>query len=177
MDSQHIAIGRVVAPWGVHGEIKVEALTDFPERFSPKRDVHVNKKTMAIERCRWHRGKALLKLAGIDNIESAEKLRGQFLEIPQSQINPLAENEYYQFQILGLDVWTADNKFLGKIERIISTGSNDVYVVPTEDGEVLIPSIEDVVKSVDLDAGRMTVEAIDGLLPKKVYRKQGKART
>lgn len=177
MDSQHIAIGRVVAPWGVHGEIKVEALTDFPERFSPKRDVRINKKTMAIEGCRWHRGKALLKLAGIDNIEGAEKLRGQFLEIPQSQINPLAENEYYQFQILGLNVWTADNEFLGKIERIISTGSNDVYVVSTEDGEVLIPSIEDVVKSVDLDAGRMTVEAIEGLLPKKVYRKQGKTRT
>ncbi len=74
-------------------------------------------------------------------------------------------------------MWTADNKFLGKIERIISTGSNDVYVVPSDDGEVLIPSIEDVVKSVDLDAGRMTVEAIEGLLPKKVYPKQGKART
>ena len=170
MDSQYIAIGRFLASWGTHGEIKVEVLTDFPQRFSPQRDVWVNHKTMTIEGCRWHRGKAILKLVGIDNVESAEKLRGQFLEIPQSQINPLAENEYYQFQILGLDVWTADNEFLGKIERIISTGSNDVYVVSTEDGEVLIPSIEDVVKSVDLDAGRMTVEAIEGLLPKKAHR-------
>ena len=171
MDSQYIAIGRVVAPWGLHGEIKVEVLTDFPQRFSPQRDVWVNHKTMTIEMCRWHRGKAILKLAGIDNIESAEKLRGQFFEIPQSQINPLAENEYYQFQILGLDVWTADNEFLGQIERIISTGSNDVYVVPTADGEVLIPAIEDVVKSIDLDAGRITVEVIEGLLPKKACRR------
>jgi len=177
MDSQHIAIGRVVAPWGVHGEIKVETLTDFPERFSPKRDVRVNKQTMTIERCRWHRGRAILKLATIDTADDAGKLRGQFLEIPQSQLNPLAENQYYHFQMLGLDVWTSDNVFLGRIERIISTGSNDVYVVPTEGGEVLIPSIDDVVKSVDLDAGRMTVELVEGLLPKKVYRKQGKTRT
>jgi 16S rRNA processing protein RimM len=177
MDSQYIAIGRVSAPWGTHGELKVEVLTDFPQRFSPQRDVWVNHKTMTIEGCRWHRSRAILKLVTIDTADDAEKLRGQFLQVPQSQISPLAENEYYHFQILGLDVWTSDNKFLGKIERIISTGSNDVYVVTTEDGEALIPSIEDVVKSVDLDAGRVTVEPIEGLLPKKVYRKQGKART
>jgi 16S rRNA processing protein RimM len=171
MDSQNIAIGRVLAPWGVHGEIKVEVLTDFPQRFSPKRDVCINHKTMTIEGCRWHRGKALLKLAGIDNTGSAEKLRGQLLEIPQSQINPLGENEYYQFQMLGLGVWTTQNDFLGQIDRIISTGSNDVYVVPTADGEVLIPAIEDVVKSIDLDEGRMTIEVIEGLLPKKACHK------
>ena len=177
MNSQHIAIGRIVAPWGVRGEIKVEALTDFPERFSPKRDVCVSNQTMTIERCRWHRGRAILKLATIDTADDAEKLRGQFIEIPQSQISPLVENEYYHFQMLGLDVWSSDNKFLGKIERILSTGSNDVYVVPTEYGEVLIPSIEDVVKSVDLGAGRMTVDLIEGILPEKAYRRQGKGRT
>lgn len=177
MDSQHIAIGRVLTPWGAYGEIKVEVLTDFPERFSPKRDICVNKKTMTIERCRWHRGKAILKLATIDSAGDAEKLRGQFIEVPQSQINPLAENEYYQFQILGLDVWTTDNKLLGQIERIISTGSNDVYVVPTENGEVLIPAIEDVVKSIDPNRGRITIEIIEGLLPKRKPAANKEART
>jgi len=165
MDLQFIAVGQVVAPWGARGEIKVEVLTDFPERFAPEQEIFVNQEKLTIENCRWHRGRVILKLSGIGSIEDAERLRGLFLEIPQSQLHPLPDNECYQFQLLGLEVWTVDGEFLGQISRILPTGSNDVYVVPSERGEVLIPATEDVVKSVDLEAGRVTIEIIEGLLP------------
>ena len=171
MDSQFIAVGRVVAPWGARGEIKAEVLTDFPERFSPKQTLYVNQGKLTIEKCRWHRGRVILKLSGINSMEDAEKLRGLFLEIPQSQLHPLPESEYYQFQLVGLEVWTREGEFIGHVARILPTGSNDVFVVPTEDGELLIPAIEDIVKSVDLEAGRIDIKLIEGLLPKRACSK------
>jgi 16S rRNA processing protein RimM len=159
-----IAVGRILAPWGVKGEVEVEVLTDFPDRFASDEELYVEGQAVTIEGCKWHRDKAILKLATIDSVEDSHKLRGRLLEVPQSQLHPLSPDEYYQFQLLGLEVWTTDDQFLGRIARILPTGSNDVYVVPVNDREVLIPAIEDVVKSVDLDGGRMTIEAVKGLL-------------
>ena len=82
-------------------------------------------------------------------------------------LRPLPPGQYYQFQLMGLEVWTSDGKRLGQVAEILPTGSNDVYVVQGEDGELLIPAIEDVVKSVGLETGRITVELIEGLLPGK----------
>lgn len=167
MDSQFIAVGRVVAPWGVRGDIKVEVMTDFPDRFSPQEKVYIEGRAVTIERSRWHQGRVILKLAAIDSVEDAEGLRDRFLEVPQSQLRPLPKDEYYQFQLLGLEVWTTEGELLGQIARILPTGSNDVYVVPSRHGELLIPAIEDVVKSVDLERGRIIIEVIAGLLQEK----------
>ena len=168
MDSQFIAVGRVVTVWGVLGEVKVETMTDFPDRFSPQEMVYIRGRAVTIEQSRWHRGRVILKLATIDRVEDATELRGQLLEVPQSQVHPLPNGEYYQFQLLGLEVWTTEGELLGQITHILPTGSNDVYVVPSKHGELLIPAIEDVVLSVDLEKGRIVIELIEGLLQKKV---------
>jgi len=167
MDSQFIVVGQVIAPWGLRGEMKVEAMTDFPDRFSPQEVVHIDGLPMTIERSRWHKGRVILKLAIIDSVEAAEKLRGRFLEVPESKLRPLPEDQYYRFQLVGLDVLTPEGELLGQIAQILPTGSNDVYVVPTKDGELLVPAIDDVVKSVDLRKGCIVIEIIDGLLVKK----------
>jgi len=164
MDSDSIVVGRVVAPWGVKGEMKVEVMTDFPDRFSPEEEVYIDGCPVTIERSRWHKGMVILKLAKIDSVEAVEKIRGQFMEVPQGQVRPLPENEYYQFQVVGLEVWTTDGEFLGRITQILPTGNNDVYVVRSEDREVLVPAIDDVVKSVELEQGRIVIEVIEGLL-------------
>ena len=171
MDSQFIAVGRVVAPQGVRGEIKVEVMTDFPDRFSPQGVIYIKGQAVTIERSRWHRGRLILKLDTIDNVEDAEGLRGFYLEVPQSQLHPLPQGEYYQFQLLCLEVRTRSGEVLGRIARILSTGSNDVYVVPSQHAELLIPATEDVVKSVDLERGHIVIETIPGLLQEKVRPK------
>ena len=167
MDSQFIAVGRVVTVWGVRGEVKVEAMTDFPDRFSPQEKVYIKGQAVTIEQSRWHRGRVILKLATIDKVEDATELRGQLLEVPQSQVRPLPNGEYYQFQLLGLEVWTTEGELLGRISHILPTGSNDVYVVPSKHGELLIPAIEDVVISIDLEKGRIVIELIEGLIQEK----------
>ena len=81
-----------------------------------------------------------------------------------SQDYPLPEGQYYHPQIIGLQVRTTQGELLGKITKVLSGKSNDNYIVQGENGEILIPAIEDVIKSVDLEQGCVTIEAIEGLL-------------
>ncbi len=160
-----MAVGRIVGPWGLRGDLKVEPLTDFPERFALGGSLYVEGVAYAIERCRWHKGKVYIKLSGIDSATAAKALRQGFLEVPEEELKPLSEGEYYQFQILGLEVRTTEGQPLGKVTHILSTGSNDVFVVHGEGGELLIPALDDVIKAIDLDGGWMEVELMEGLLP------------
>jgi 16S rRNA processing protein RimM len=161
---EFLIIGRIVAPWGIRGEVKVEVVTDFPERFAPRKAVYINARQLEIESCRPHKQHLVVKLATIDSVEDAEKLRGQDLTIPRSELYHLPEGQYYAFQLIGLKVVTTEGKLLGHITEIMTTGSNDVYIVEGKKGEILIPAIEDVIKSIDLKSGEMVIEAIEGLL-------------
>jgi 16S rRNA processing protein RimM len=161
---EFITIGQILAPRGVKGKLKVKVLTDFPQRFAPAATVYVNRQPMTIDSAEWHKRQLIIKLNRIDTIDAAQRLRGQPIEIPQSQVYPLPEGQYYHFQIIGLEVWTTQGELLGKVTEILTAESNDNYVVSGARGEILIPAIEDVVESVDLDRGRITIEPIEGLL-------------
>ena len=159
-----ITIGQILAPWGIKGKLKVAVLTDFPERFKPSSKIYVNRQPMTIDGISWHKGKAIIKLNTIDSVVDAQRLQGQPIEIHHSQLKPLPEGQYYHFQLMGLKVWTTQGKLLGSITEILTTESNDVYIVKGTEGEILIPATQDVVKSIDLNKGRVVIEAIDGLL-------------
>jgi 16S rRNA processing protein RimM len=160
-----VTVGRIFGPWGLQGDLKVEPLTDFPERFAVGCSLYVDGVAYSIERCRWHKGKVYIKLSGIDSATAAEGLRQRLLEVPEEELRPLSEGEYYQFQILGLKVRTTEGQPLGKVAQILGTGSNDVFVVQSEGGELLIPALDDIVKAIDLEGGWMEVELVEGLLP------------
>jgi 16S rRNA processing protein RimM len=163
---RYLVIGRVVRPWGIQGEVKVEIITDFPDRFSLLRKVYLGPEAVpfALKGFRLHKGAALLKLEGCHHRAAAEELRGQLVQIPVEEAVPLEQDEYYEHQIVGLAVWTAGDEYLGTVDEVISTGSNDVYVVRGEGREILIPSIEDVVLEINLAQGRLVVELMEGLI-------------
>jgi len=161
---EFIIVGKILAPVGVKGKLKVELATDFPERFAPRSTVYIEHQQMTIDSTEWRKGKAIIKLRSIDSVKQAEELRGQLVEIPHSQLRPLPEGQYYHFQLIGLEVWTTRGELLGDITEILTAQSNDNYVVSGVQGEILIPAIEDVVKSIDLDEGHVVVEPIEGLL-------------
>ena len=151
-------MGRVAAPWGVRGDLKVEPLTDFPERFRRGAALWLRGRRCEVERSRWSRGLVYLALSGIDSRDAAEELRGALLEVPENELTPLPEGQYYQFQVLGLEVRTPEGDLLGRLVEVLSTGANDVYVVRGGSKELLIPAIDDVVKEVDVAGGRLVVE-------------------
>jgi len=161
---EYVTVGRILAPWGIQGKLKVEVITDFPERFAPSSQVYINQQPVTIDRAEWHKGKLVIKLDAINSAEEAQKLRGQYLEIPANQLRPLPEGQFYLFQVIGLEVQTTQGELLGIITEILSAESNDTYVVSGDRGEILIPAIEDVIKSIDLDSGLMTIQPIFGLL-------------
>ena len=165
---EYLIIGRILAPRGLRGEVKAEILTDFPDRFALLDTVYLGEEhtPYKLERVRRFKQWVLLKFAGLDTRQSVEELRGLYIEIPTTQAMPLAPGEYYEHQILGLEVYAAGGECLGSIVEILYTGANEVYVVrgPAPGRrEILIPAIESVVLEVDLAAGRLTVELPPGL--------------
>jgi 16S rRNA processing protein RimM len=105
-----------------------------------------------------------LTLEGLDDPDAAEALRGASVSVLISDLPPKAPGEFYYYEAIGCTVATTDGRLIGVIEDVIATGANDVWVVRDGATEVLVPVIENVVKSMDLGARRMVVEAVPGLL-------------
>ena len=116
-----------------------------------------------LERHRFQRGRLVAKLAGVDDREAALALRGAYLQVPIDEAVSLPEGRYYWHQIIGLSVETGEGRTLGTISDILETGSNDVYVVRRDGGELLVPALKTVIRRVDLSAGRMVVDLPPGL--------------
>jgi len=166
----YVAIGRVGAPWGVRGAVKVVPLADSRELFAPGRGVTVSGQRRVIAGARWQKGMVYLRLSGTDDRESAEALRGRLLAVEESELPPLPEGHYYRFQLIGLAVICTDGEELGRVTDVLSTGANDVYVVRGDRGELLLPATDEVVREIDLEGGRMLVEALPGLLPQPRHK-------
>ncbi len=161
---QHVIVGRVASAHGVSGAIRVNALSDVPHRFDPGQALHIVDRSYSITHSSpAPNGQVILRLQGIDSADTAKGLVGQPVTVPQSAVPPPREGEYYHFQLLGLKVLTDDGECLGRVREILETGSNDVYVVSGESGEVLIPALTDVVLEVRLDEGCMVVKLLEGL--------------
>ena len=162
----HLAIARIVASYGVRGEVKANVLTDFPERFRHLKAVFVGDKLIRYDvlSARVRRGQVYLRLAGCETVEAAEKLRGQLVQVPVEEAHPLPEDHYYWHQILDLEVVTDQGEHLGRIVDILDLPANDVYVVEGPYGEVLVPAIEDVVVEVDPARGRMVIKLLPGMV-------------
>jgi 16S rRNA processing protein RimM len=168
IETEWATIGKVVALFGIRGELKVLLLTDIPNRFAGLGAVYAgpDHTRRLIQSVRPYKGEMIvLKLEGIDDANTAESLRDQNLAIPVSELAQLPPDSYYQHDILGLMVITLDGQKLGSIVDIIVTGSNDVYVIKVPDGsQVLIPAIKDVIKQVDLIRRTMYIDPLPGLL-------------
>lgn len=157
-----VTVGRVLTPHGVRGEIKVEPATDFPERFAPGSRLWLDGRPYVVERSRAQGASLIVKLLGVDSRNDAEVLRAKRLYAAEP-FRIEAEGLYYVHDIIGLRVETESGEALGEVEEVLATGSNDVYVVRGERGELLLPALDDVVKRVDTESRRMIVEVPPGI--------------
>ncbi len=166
-EPHYLAIGRIVRPHGVRGELRVEVLTDFPDRIARLRRVYVGDEHRAytLRDVRLHQEALLLRLEGVDDRNTADLLRGQVVSVAMRDAVPLEPGEYYHHQLLGVRVVTEAGEALGEIVELLSIpGANDVYVVHGVRGELLIPGISDVVRRLDVEAGLMIIHPLPGLL-------------
>lgn len=169
MKQEVLEIGQIVNTFGIQGMIKVVPYTDDIKRFDDLKTIYVedkksNKVEYEIEKVKYHKNMVLLKLKGIDKVEDAEKLKENFIKIDRKDAIDLDKDSYFIVDLIGIDVYTDNNKYLGKVENIYNTGSNDIYIVKNEQGkEILLPGIEEVIKQIDTDNEKIIVHLIKGL--------------
>ena len=121
-------------------------------------------KKVEIEDVKYNKQCVLLKVKGIEDLTEAEKYKGLFLKIDRKDAKKLPKDTYFIADILGLEVYTDEGELLGKVDDIFPTGANDVYVVKNELGkQILLPSIPEVIKEIDLEKGKVIVHLIEGL--------------
>ena len=169
MSDEFITIGKIVSTQGNKGEVNILPLTNSTDRFKNLVTVFLrnnnSQTTLNIEKIRIKENTVILKLKDIESIEEAKIIVGSFLEVERKNAVKLPKNTYFIFEIIGLEVYTENNIFLGKVENVISTGSNDVYIVKGKNKkELFIPAIHEVVKNVNLEKKRITIKMVDGLI-------------
>jgi 16S rRNA processing protein RimM len=162
-----LTVGRIVNTHGVRGEIRVIPETSDISRFDYLLNAWIDTgggmKEYRVTGVRYHKGFVLLKLRGIDDMTEAEKLKGHDLMVERRYARKLEEDEFFIADLIGISVYEGE-RLLGELTEVMETGSNDVYVVRSSDGEILIPALKSVVQSVDLVGKRMSVTLPEGLL-------------
>ena len=158
-----ITIGIIIAPHGVRGEVRIVPLTDFPERFENLKTVFLEDDSkMELESVKFSNKFIIAKFKNINSRNDIEIFNGKLLMLNRSDIPSLPEGEYYNFDIIGLEVIDDKGSKLGKITEVLKTGSNDVYVVEGKK-QILVPALKKVVKEINLTDGFMKVELLEEL--------------
>ena len=169
---EHLLVGKIVGSHGIKGAVKVYSYAESAEIFSAGRNIRLEdlNERVSSKKILWARphGKVLrVSLEGVTNAEQASELKGSSLFIERKSLPDLDEGMYYWCDLIGLNVYSENEEFIGQIHTIITTGSNDVYVVkdPRENGkgETLIPALASVVRAVDIAQGVMHVTLPEGL--------------
>jgi 16S rRNA processing protein RimM len=164
-----LPIGHVTGSHGLRGAMRIRMddadstiLTTLARLFV---ETDTGRREFAIRRATsLGRGQFRVVLEGIENADAAQALKGCAVIAAVADLPPLGEGEFYYFQLMGAEVMLTDGRRLGTIAEIFSTGANDVWTVRDGEREVLVPVIADVVKAMDLDARRVTIEPLPGLL-------------
>jgi len=176
MIPQMTIIGKIIAPFGTKGEVKVYPYSDFLERCYLLRKVKLEGRGIdhfkVIKKAYIHKNLWIIHFEDCNTRTDAQRLSGLLVKISSAERVPLPEGSYYFDQIIGLIALTVSGEKLGRVKEIIKTGSNDVYVIKNEveevedtqrAGEILVPALKDIVKEINLEKGYILLELPAGL--------------
>ena len=158
-----IPVGRLTRTHGLKGELKFYPFEQNGITVHSGQRICLGKIQLKIESVRGIKSPFILKLDGINKIEDTKSLVGHEVRVAREDFEPLPEGEFYRFEIEGLKVFDDTGKYYGVVEEIVETGSNDVYVVRGEGKEWLIPMIDSVVQTIDLEQGKLIFHCVEGL--------------
>ena len=163
-----LQVGAILDTHGLRGEVKVFPTTDDPGRYDYLEDIILEDKsgkqiTLVVEKVRYFKNLVIVKFKDLDNIDDVEQYKKCNLYVTRENAVELEEDEYFVADLIGLTAKTDEGEELGQIKDVLTTGANDVYVIDTKEGELLVPAIHDCVQEVDLEAGVMTLHLLPGL--------------
>ncbi len=167
---EFLAVGRIGRPHGVRGELRVEVLTEFPERFAPGERMLVgtegtrSPQPVTILEVRSHQGQLLVRFDLASDRDAASRLTNQLLYIRTAEARRLPPDSHYAYELEGLNVLTVGGRHLGSVTRVLETGSADVLIVSSGRRQLLLPMIASVIAKIDVDAGQILVTPLPGLI-------------
>lgn len=166
-------IGRIINTHGIRGEVKVIPFTDDPERYRKLKQIYIEKPTglekHRISGVKFFKNQVILKFESVDDMESAEVLKGLVLKIESKDAVKLPKDSFFIFDLIGCQVIGEKGNLLGILKDVLQTGANDVYIVRNENNrEILIPALKSVVKEISLDHKTIHVILPKGLLDDEV---------
>ena len=170
---EFVQVGVVAGAHGRLGQIRIAPSTDNAERFQPGSVVYIRERPYTVRAAVASRQHLLVRLEGVDAADAARALAQAPVEVPAAEVPPLPKGSYYHFQVLDMAVYDVAGAHLGRLEEVLSTGANDVYLVRGEETELLVPALEGVVVAVDVEGRRMTVDPPLGLEPRPLSRGRG----
>lgn len=164
-----IAIGRITKSVGLKGEMKVEILSDLPDRFFGLDSVFVGSSeddvtAHALAGVRKNQQSVIVKLGQIDTRTMADKACGKYLFIPDNQARRPSENAYFVHEVVGLTVVTEEGVVVGVVDDVIHLPAGDIWIVKAGPKEILIPGVKEFIRSVNLSERKVIIHAIEGLL-------------
>lgn len=164
-----LQVGVISSTHGVRGEVKVFPTTDDATRFKKLKQVYLDtgkeQMLLEIQGVKFFKQFVILKFKGIDNINDIEKYKGRSLFVERKDAVPLEEDEYYIADMIGMSVYTEDGAKFGILKDVMETGANDVYIIDSDEhGQVLVPAIKQCILTVDVEADRMVIHLMDGLI-------------
>lgn len=165
----YLKVGQIINTHGVRGEIKVFPLTDDVKRFGKLKVIYMRQadeyRAYKLEGIKYFKNLVIVKLEGINSMNEAVKLVDSYLYVNRENAVKLSKDTYFIADLIGINVYTIDDEYLGTIINVFPTGSNDVYEIKKDDGKTfLIPAIKDVVKEIDIEKRSMRIELLEGLL-------------
>jgi 16S rRNA processing protein RimM len=165
----YLRVGVISSTHGIKGEVKVFPTTDNMERFKQLKQVILDTKKeykeLEITGVKFFKQWTILKFKGFDNINDIEKYKGCDLLVTRENAVKLEKDEVFICDILDSVVITEEGEELGILTDVLLTGANDVYVVTTKEGkEILLPSIKECIKEVDVENKKILVHLMPGLL-------------
>lgn len=158
-----VSIGRIVNSFGKEGEVKVQLLTDFPERFQSLSEIILscNGKdrnfSASVKEVKYHKDFVILKLDIFQNIEEARAHKGFFICLDKDDIWPLPEDSFYLFELLGLKVYAEDGRFLGILKDIYKLPAHDVFLIVNGEKELLVPALKKFVSRILPEEERIVI--------------------
>ncbi|MBR4143556.1 MAG: 16S rRNA processing protein RimM [Firmicutes bacterium] len=160
-----IKLGKITAPQGIKGEVRVYPYTDKPTRFSEIEAVLLNGRRCRIEKARYMKNMAILKLEGIDDRNAAEAMRNRELLLPREELWKQPEDTYFVDDLVGCAVVSEDGAPVGTLKTIHSRPAQDLYEIEREDGSAfLLPAVKEFIKDVKTDEKIIVIHLIEGLI-------------
>lgn len=171
-EERWVSIGKITAPHGLRGEVRVLPLTDVEDRFEQVHQVFVlprgdqTRFPVQITKVAYRKNLVIVRTKEITDVDQAETLRDALIQVPIDEVAPLPDGTYYVFQLVGLKVVCFDGTHIGTVSDVITaSAANDIYVVEREGHEpALIPAVREFVKEINLEQGHIVIDPIPGLL-------------